>query len=98
MKKRAHIYYSGYVQGVGFRWTAEDIANRMHLAGWVKNLSDARVEVICEGEEQKVKDFLASLKTKMQRYVSDIDIEWEEFKGEFKDFQIRFYSSDDERY
>jgi len=46
MAKRAHVYYSGSVQGVGFRFTAEDLARQNNLTGWVKNLADGRVEIV----------------------------------------------------
>ncbi len=91
MKKRVYLYYNGYVQGVGFRFTTEYIARDLHLTGWVKNLPDGRVKVICEGEESAIKDFLNRLDDKMKRYIQDRDIEWQEYKGEFKDFDIRFY-------
>ncbi len=91
MKKRVHAYYTGYVQGVGFRFTAEDIAKGLSLTGWVKNLPDARVEVVCEGDESKIKEFLSRLENNMKRYISKSDIEWQEYQGEFEDFDIKFY-------
>ncbi len=58
MRKRIHVYYSGMVQGVGFRFTAEKLAKGLGLAGWVKNLRDGRVEVLCEGEEADLVSFI----------------------------------------
>ncbi|WP_041139458.1 acylphosphatase [Beduini massiliensis] len=46
---RKHIYFSGHVQGVGFRYTAIQTARRYHLTGWVKNLYDGRVEMEVQG-------------------------------------------------
>ena len=60
--KRIHVFYSGSVQGVGFRYTAHDIAQGLRLNGWVKNLRDGRVELICEGDEEKLETFLDNLK------------------------------------
>ncbi|MBU4346152.1 MAG: acylphosphatase [Candidatus Omnitrophica bacterium] len=85
-----HVYYSGRVQGVGFRFTAENIANDLGIAGWVKNLSDGRVEVLAEGQEEALKDFLKSLNQYFSRYIHDVDVEWQEAKGEFKGFGIDF--------
>ena len=51
---RAHVYYSGRVQGVGFRYTAEGLALDLKLVGWVKNLPDGRVELVCEGPKEKI--------------------------------------------
>ncbi len=90
-KKRIHIFYSGRVQGVGFRFTAEDFALNLGLMGWVKNLPDGRVEIECEGEEEKLKKFLENIKDYFSRYIRDIDLEWSEAAGEYKDFEIRFY-------
>ena len=91
MKKRVHAYYTGYVQGVGFRFTAEDIAKGLSLTGWVKNLPDTKVELVCEGDESKIKEFLSRLENNMKRYISKSDIEWQEYRGEFGDFDIRFH-------
>jgi len=88
--KRAHIFFSGYVQGVGFRYTARAIAIEVHLKGWVKNLSDGRVEVVCEGDEDIIKSFLDELKERFSGYIDKIDITWEKPTGEFVDFKIRF--------
>ena len=51
MRKRMHILYSGRVQGVGFRFTAETMAVESGIQGWVKNLGDGRVEIMAEAEE-----------------------------------------------
>ncbi len=90
MKKQVHLYYIGRVQGVGFRFTSEDIARDLGITGWVKNLRDGRVEVIAEAEEDKLKDFLTRINKYFSRYIQDTDIEWLAATGEFKDFEIRF--------
>jgi len=51
---RAHIYYSGRVHGVGFRYTVQDCARRLSLTGWVKNLPDGRVEMMVEGTKENI--------------------------------------------
>ncbi len=90
MKKQVHAYYTGRVQGVGFRFTAEDIARGLGVCGWVKNLGDGRVEVIAEAEEGVLKDFLAKINQYFSRYIQDADIEWKQESGRFKDFGIEF--------
>ena len=51
MKVRKHFYFSGRVQGVGFRYQATRLARGLGLTGWVMNLWDGRVELEAQGEE-----------------------------------------------
>lgn len=89
--KRLHLYVSGVVQGVGFRWYTEKIALSCGLTGWVKNLSDGRVEIVAEGEEKNLYDFLDKLKNGyLGKNISEIKKYEEDYKGEFRDFSIRF--------
>jgi acylphosphatase len=91
MKKRLHAYYSGTVQGVGFRFTAERIALDLRLHGWVRNLFDGRVEVVCEGEEPDLVGFLDKMKNgPMKHYITNAQVKWREATGEFADFGIKF--------
>lgn len=90
MQKRLHIYYSGDVQGVGFRFTAQYIAKSLGIKGWVKNTRDGGVEVVAEGEEERLKEFQTRIKAEMEPYISKEDVSWEEAKGEFRDFGIKF--------
>lgn len=92
MKKRLHIYYSGSVQGVGFRFTAERVALALGLTGWVKNLNDGRVEVVCEGDEAALIDFINKIKNgPMRNYITGAKVSWHEPTGEYKHFGIEFY-------
>lgn len=90
MKKLLHIFYTGRVQGVGFRFTAIDIAKDIGVTGWVKNLRDGRVELLAEAEEEKLKNFLSRINNFFARYIQDTDINWLAATGEFKDFIIEF--------
>jgi acylphosphatase len=78
------------VQGVGFRFTTEDIARDLEVSGWVKNLRDGKVEVVAEAEEKVLEVFLARINQYFSRYIQDVDVQWQEAAGEFKDFGIRF--------
>ena len=89
MKKQIHAFFLGRVQGVGFRFTAQDVASEMGVCGWVKNLPDGRVEVLAEAEEDKLKEFLERVNKYFHRYIQDLDIQWLPSTGEFKDFGIR---------
>jgi len=90
MKKQIHVYYAGRVQGVGFRFATQDLANDLGVCGWVKNLRDGRVEVAAEAGEDVLKDFLTKINHYFSRYIQDVDIQWQAATGEFKDFGIEF--------
>lgn len=90
MKRQIHVYYNGRVQGVGFRFTAQDLAQELGIYGWVKNLPDNRVEVIAEAEEELLKDFLERINKYFSRYIQDADVQWLVATGDLKEFQIRF--------
>lgn len=88
MKKRIRVFYTGRVQGVGFRFTAIDIARGLGVAGWVKNLSDGRVELVAEADEGRLKDFLSRVNKSFANYIQGAEVSFEEATGEFKDFAI----------
>jgi acylphosphatase len=90
MKKQLHVFYSGRVQGVGFRFTAEDFARQLGLCGWVKNLRDGQVEVVAEAEEEALKNFLEHIRHYFSSYIRGTDIQWLPATGEFKGFEIAF--------
>ena len=91
MKKRIHVYYSGNVQGVGFRFTAVRVAKAFEVTGWVKNLRDGRVEVMAEAEAEKLERFLDEIKAgPLKYYIRNADVNWQEFKDEFGAFEVKF--------
>lgn len=91
MLKRIHVFVSGRVQGVAFRWVTSDVALQLKVFGWARNLPDGRVEVVAEGEEENLKQFIEFL-NKGPRYakVRNIEIEWIDYIGEFASFEIRY--------
>ena len=90
MKRSVHVYYSGRVQGVGFRFTAENLANDLGIRGWVKNLRDGRVEVLAEAEEDSLKDFLKKINDYFVQYIREADVHWHEPSEDFVDFRVDF--------
>jgi acylphosphatase len=88
MKQQVHVYYSGRVQGVGFRYTAVDLAENLGITGWVRNLRDGRVEILAEAEEDGLKSLLDRIKDGFSGYIRDIQIDWKPATGEFSDFTI----------
>jgi acylphosphatase len=89
--KRIHIYVSGLVQGVYFRHNAFIQAEGLGLKGWARNLTDGRVEIICEGSNESVDKMAAWCRVGPRgACVNGLDIQQEEFKNEFKNFQILY--------
>jgi len=90
MKVNAHIFVSGRVQGVFFRVETRYEAMKRNVAGWVRNTSGGRVEAIFEGERENVEKLIDFCKRGPPgARVTKIDVQWEEYTGEFKDFKIR---------
>ena len=90
-KKRAQIIYSGKVHGVGFRWTAERIANSLNLTGWVMNCLDGDVEALCEGSEKDINTFIDKVANSMSGYIRSTRVKWGDATDEFNSFNIRSY-------
>lgn len=91
MKKRAHVFYSGRVQGVGFRLTAEETAQQFGVVGWIKNLRDGRVELLGEAEEAVLQQFLAAIRNgPMKKFINDVEISWSQASDSFDEFEIRY--------
>lgn len=88
--KRIEVFYSGLVQGVGFRFSVERLASTLDIKGFVRNLSDGRVEIIAEGKEEDLKGLLNSIDKNFKSYIRDLAISWLEPTGEFKEFGIEF--------
>lgn len=83
-----HVFFSGNVQGVGFRYAARQMANQYRVIGWVKNLNDGRVEMLVEGDKLEVKEFLKALLQGMDRYISESEVNWSEATRQFTHFGI----------
>ncbi len=89
MKKRLHAVVSGNVQGVGFRYFVLYTAEQFSLAGFVRNTEDDCVEVVAEGEEQKLKEFLELLQRgPSYALVKKVSANWLDATGEFSSFEI----------
>lgn len=89
--ERAHIFVSGIVQGVYYRYNAMKKANQFNLKGWVRNLIDGRVEIVCEGKRGDIEKFIEWCKKGPPgAYVEKMIVEFQEFQGEFDRFEIRY--------
>ena len=86
---RARILISGLVQGVFFRRETTDTARRLGITGWVRNLSDGRVESVAEGEKARLDELIRFCHSGPPgARVRSVEVVWLEYTGEFRGFRI----------
>lgn len=87
--KRAHVFISGSVQGVGYRYFVKSNAQKLGITGWVRNSEDGGVEAVFQGDEKAIEQLVAICKKgPMLAEVSHIGFEWEEGEEKRSDFVI----------
>lgn len=87
---RLHAFVSGKVQGVFYRASTEEQAKRLGLNGWVRNLTDGRVELVAVGDEDKLKQLLDwCYKGPENASVKDIHAVWDNTSEIYDDFKQR---------
>lgn len=88
--QRRELFYTGNVQGVGFRYSARRIAQSYHVAGFVRNVRDGRVQIVVEGQRTEIDAFVDDLQGRMGVYIRDVTDEAVAPTGEFSGFEIWF--------
>ena len=87
---QAHLIISGYVQGVFYRASCQEVAQSYSLAGWVKNMPTGQVEVTAQGEKEKIEKLIDWCKKgSPSARVSNVTIEWQEIKEAVSGFIIK---------
>ena len=86
---RRTCYFSGRVQGVGFRYTVKNVALQYNVAGFVKNLPDGRVELVMEGPEADMDRLVQDVSRRMDGYIKRVDSVEDPATGEFQHFNIK---------
>jgi acylphosphatase len=87
-RERRVVYFSGRVQGVGFRFATQRVAQAVGVVGYVENLADGRVHAVAEGAAADLEQFLARLSSEMGRYIKAADASTTPATGEFAEFSI----------
>jgi acylphosphatase len=88
-RRRMQVWYSGHVQGVGFRYQAKQLAAGYEVTGVVRNLPDGRVELFVEGEAEELEAFRRAIREcGLGPLIRDERVVWSEAKGEFRGFEI----------
>jgi acylphosphatase len=91
MKVRIHVWVSGHVQGISFRYYTKEHADDLDVNGWVKNLPDGRVEAVFEGEESAVNQMIEFCQHgPAGAHVNNVQVHKEKYTGEFREFDITF--------
>jgi len=86
---RAEIIVEGDVQGVGFRYYARRAARRLGIVGYVENLEDGNVRIICESPKEKIEELIQRLEAAQPPIkVEKISLIYTEATGQFKSFKI----------
>jgi acylphosphatase len=86
-----HIMVHGSVQGVGFRFFTREQATRHRIMGWVRNCPDGSVEIMAEGEDKLLDEFIEKIKSgPMFGLVTEVSLDRSEPTNTYKDFSIRF--------
>jgi acylphosphatase len=87
--RRLTVFYSGRVQGVGFRYTAKTVAAGFDIRGTIRNLPDGRVELIAEGTREELEAFRAAIRAEgLAGFIRDEQVTWADAKNEFRGFDI----------
>jgi acylphosphatase len=88
-RRRLKIFYSGRVQGVGFRYSVKTVAAGFEVSGLIRNLPDGRVELIAEGLPEELRAFRdAILGAGLAGFIRDEQVDWTNAQNEFSGFEI----------
>lgn len=89
-RKRLHIFYSGRVQGVGFRYTVKSVVSGFEVTGMVRNLPDGRVELLAEGEPGELEESRKAIQdSEVGGFIRNEEVNWADATGELRGFEIR---------
>ncbi|TWT90627.1 Acylphosphatase [Pseudobythopirellula maris] len=86
--KQFRVLYTGRVQGVGFRWTTQQIAGRHDVKGTVRNLDDGRVELVVEATPREARAMLAAIRGQFASNLTDETIDETPATGRHTRFEI----------
>jgi acylphosphatase len=88
-RSRLQIFYSGNVQGVGFRYSVKSLASGYEVTGIVRNLTDGRVELVTEGARDELKAFQQAIReSELGHFIRKEDVQWTDAQDGFRGFEI----------
>jgi acylphosphatase len=88
-RHRVQVFYSGHVQGVGFRYIVKSVVRGFEVTGTVKNLNDGRVELVAEGMKEELEAFQQAIReSEVGGFIRDEISSWHPASGELRGFEI----------
>ena len=88
-RSRLQVFYSGRVQGVGFRYTVKQVAAGYAITGTVRNLADGRVELVAEGVRDELEAFRQGIRDAgLDGLIRQEDAQWAEPRSDLRGFEI----------
>lgn len=87
---RKHFIFKGRVQGVGFRITFYQQATRLHLTGWIRNLSNGDVEACVQGEWALIQQVISHMQSIRYIHIDHVDMEDLEVLENEKSFELKY--------
>jgi acylphosphatase len=91
LRARVHVFVSGFVQGVLFRYETRRHAAHRDVTGWVRNLRDGRVEAVFEGEKEVVEEMIEFChRGPPEAIVKHVEVHWETPTDEYKNFFVTY--------
>jgi len=85
-----HVIFRGHVQGVGFRYTAREVAQQYNVTGFVRNLPDGTVEMLLQGPAQEIDNCIREIQDSFEGHVRDTRIEDAPYNPRYTDFRVAF--------
>jgi len=88
-RQQLNVFYSGQVQGVGFRYTVKSLARGFDVTGTVRNLPDGRVELVVEGQRNELEEFGKAIRdSELGHFIHREETSWGEARNQFRGFEI----------
>lgn len=88
--QRRLITFAGSVQGVGFRYTACRLAPDYDVTGYVRNAPDGTVELVAEGDRDRIDQFLAAIQRRLSSHIRNVMQQTGPHQNEFRGFGVRY--------
>jgi acylphosphatase len=90
VREQRRVTFTGHVQGVGFRYTTKNLASGFDVTGYVKNLSDGGVELLCQGLPSEMDAFLTEVRRHFGGQIREEKTDASPVGEAYRGFEIRY--------